>query len=155
MGVSNKDKQDLAEGPLVLAPESYTRPEGPDGETRLLGNLCTKCGKVFFPARTLCPDCFEDGEMVPRELSGPGRIYSSTLVRIPAPVGIPAPYAYGYVELEESGVRVFALFTGAAPEWFRPGRKVNPVVGKVRLEKDGREVIGYKFEPAEEGQADE
>jgi uncharacterized OB-fold protein len=93
--------------------------------------------------------------MVPKELGGPGRIYSSTLVRIPAPVGIPAPYAYGYVELEESGVRVFALFTGADPEWFRPGRKVSPMVETVRLEKDGQEVIGYKFRPVEEGQAHE
>jgi uncharacterized protein len=148
-------KSEALENPVILAPESYTRPEDPGREPRLLGNRCPSCERIFFPARTLCPDCFEQSNPIPIELSGRGRIYASTIVRIPAPVGIAAPYAYGYVDLDESGVRVFALFSGAEPGWFKPGRRVRPVVETVRRDANGREVIGYKFRPADEEQANE
>ena len=85
--------------------------------------------------------------MADRELSGRGRVYASTVVRIPTPVGIAAPYAYGYVDLDDTPVRVFGLFTGADPEWFTPGRAVRPVVDIIRRDDQGREVIGYKFRP--------
>ena len=31
-------------------------------EERILGIKCKKCGKVFVPARTFCPNCFESME---------------------------------------------------------------------------------------------
>lgn len=155
MGSKEKRQLETPEGPVFLAPESYTRPDDPAREPLLLGNRCAVCRRVFFPARSLCPDCFEQGPMEPLELSGRGRVHASTVVRIPAPVGIAAPYSYGYVELEESGVRVFALFSGADPQWFQPGREVRLEVGPIRKDDSGREVIGYKFRPAQEGSAHE
>lgn len=151
--MSNSAKQtEAAEtGPVILAPDAYTRPVDPDQNPVLLGNECPACGAAFFPARTICPDCFDQGELVVKELTGRGEIHASTVVRIPAPVGIKAPYAYGYVDLMESGLRVFALFTGAEPEWFQPGREVQLTVGPVRLTKQGREIVGYKFKPVEQG----
>ncbi len=150
MSGSKGAKQPPQEGPVILAPDSFTRPTDPEREPKLRGNQCPGCKRSFFPARTLCPDCFEESVLAPTEMDGRGRIHASTIVRIPAPVGIPAPYAYGYVDLEETGIRVFALFTGADPEWFRPGREVSLVVEAVRRDKQGREVIGYRFGPSEE-----
>lgn len=148
----NESTQESGRDPVYLAPENYARRDD-TGRAVLKGNRCSACGRTYFPARKLCPICFDRGEMAPAELKGPGRIYASTVVRIPAPVGIAAPYAYGYVELEND-VRVFALFDGPDPEWFQPGRRVRPVEGVVRRDEQGRAVLGYKFRPLEGEDAD-
>ena len=137
---------------VILAPDLFTRPDDPRQEPMLLGSGCPTCREVYFPPRKVCPRCFEEEPPEVKEICGRGRIYASTVVRIPAPVGIRAPYAYGYVELAESRLRVFALFSGAEPEWFVPGREVELTVETIRVDESGREVVGYKFRPAGKGQ---
>ncbi len=116
-------------------------------EPALLANRCTRCGKAFFPKRNLCPHCFEEGELEDIALNRRGVIYASTVVHVPSPVGIKAPYAYGYVEIPENRIRVYALFTGADPFTFKPGKEVELVVEPVRENDKGQKVIGYKFRP--------
>lgn len=118
-----------------------------DQEPALLANRCTRCGKAFFPKRTLCPHCFEGGDLEDIALSQRGVIYACTVVHIPSPVGIKAPYAYGYVEIPENRIRIFALFTGADPFTFKPGQEVELVVEPVRENSNGQKVVGYKFRP--------
>lgn len=151
MSESVRQPEPAETGPIIFAPELFTRPDDPDRDPCLVGNECSACGAAFFPARAVCPACFDKGELKPKELTGRGRIYASTIVRIPAPVGIKAPYAYGYVDLDDSGLRIFALFTGADPDWFQPGREVELTVEPIRRDKKGREIIGYKFKPARQG----
>jgi uncharacterized OB-fold protein len=146
-----RDTEPAAKGEVIFAPELFTRPHDPAEEPMLRGSECPTCKAVFFPARTVCPRCFEEGALKVRELSGRGRIYASTVVMITAPIGIKAPYAYGYVDLADSGLRVFALFSGADPGWFVPGRDVELTVGPIRLNQAGQEVIGSKFRPADKG----
>ena len=97
-----------------------------------------------------CRGCFDAGALEETAIRGHGVVHASTVVHIPAPVGIPAPYAYGYVDMAEAPVRLFALFTGAEPAWFTPGREVELVIGPVRVDGQGREVIGFLFRPAAE-----
>jgi hypothetical protein len=113
----------------------------------LLANRCTSCGKSFFPKRTLCPHCFEQGEMEDITLERRGVIYTCTVIHIPSPTGIQAPYAYGYVDIPANNIRVFALFTGADPYSFRSGQEVVLVLEPIKKEQQGQQIIGYKFKP--------
>ena len=84
----------------------------------------------------------EDISLNPR-----GIIYACTVVHIPSPVGIKAPYTYGYVQIPKNQVRIFALFTGADPFTFKPGQEVELVIEPVRENHQGQFIIGYKFKP--------
>jgi uncharacterized OB-fold protein len=114
----------------------------------LLANQCTKCGRSYFPKRAFCPQCFDQEGMEDITLDRRGIIYACTVVRVPSPVGIKAPYAYGYVDIPAHQVRVYALFTGGDPSSFRPGQEVGLVVEPIRVNEKGQEVIGYKFKAA-------
>jgi uncharacterized OB-fold protein len=103
---------------------------------------------VFFPKRELCPDCFDKGELVEERIEGQGIIYSSTVVSVPSPAGIKPPYAYGYVDIPEEGVRIHALLEGTDPQCISPGRKVELSIEPFTVNKQGQKVIGYKFRPA-------
>ena len=113
----------------------------------LFANHCGNCGKTFFPKRAICPRCFGEGALEDITLDRRGIIYASTVIRIPSPVGIKAPYACGYVDILTNGIRVFALFTGSDPSSFAPGQEVELVVEPVRVDHQGQTVIGYKFKP--------
>lgn len=113
---------------------------------RLLGVQCKSCGKVFFPKREICPNCFTDNTMVDYALSTEGKIYSYTVVHYPTPLGIEVPYAFGFVDLPQDDVRVLSLFT----EWesLKIDMDVRLTVEKLYKDKDdGKEIIGYKFKP--------
>lgn len=135
---------------VVIKPGLFRYPVPEGAEPALLACRCRACGRIFFPARDICPDCFDEGVLEEVTLAGRGTIHASTVVHIPAPVGIQAPYAYGYVDMAEAPMRLFALFTGAEPAWFTPGREVELAIGPVRVDGQGREVIGYLFRPAAE-----
>jgi len=140
-----------ASEPVVVKPGLFRYPVREDEGPALLACRCRGCGRTFFPRREICPDCFDQGTLEETVVQGRGVIHASTVVHVPAPVGIQAPYAYGYVDMEPAGVRLFALFTGAEPASFTPGREVELVIGPVRVDAQGREVIGYMFRPAGQG----
>jgi uncharacterized OB-fold protein len=81
------------------------------------------------------------------ELDRFGIIYACTLVHINSPSGIKAPYSYGYVDIMADNIRVFGLFTGADPFSFHAGQKVELILEPIKIDKEGQEVIGYKFKP--------
>ena len=114
----------------------------------LLANRCTNCGKSYFPKRVFCPQCFDKRTMEDITLDRRGIVYACTVVRVPSPVGIKAPYAYGYVDIPGNQVRVYALFTGRDPASFTPGQEVEVVLEPIRINDQGQEVIGYKFKAA-------
>ena len=114
---------------------------------RLLGNKCHSCGKVFFPKRAICPNCFTNDTLTDYELSTQGTIYSYTIVRYPSPLPMEVPYGYGYVDLIKDNIRVFTLFTGIEPDKLKIGMEVELTVAKFFVDKDGSELVGYKFKP--------
>ncbi len=117
--------------------------------SQLIGTKCPSCGEVNFPKRKICPNCHRrDPEEI--LLSRYGKIYSVTLVTQRPPIYYkgPVPYAMGFVELPE-GVRVQTLFTGCDPDRLEIGMDVELVVEKLFEDKDGNDVITYKFRPVE------
>ena len=138
------DRVPVEEG-LFEYPEKKGKPPA------LLGNRCKDCGKRFFPKRTLCPACMDQGEMEDITLDRAGIIYACTVVHIPSPAGINAPYAYGYVDIPIDDLRVFGLFTGGEPFSFHSGQRVELVLEEIGENEKGQRVIAYKFKPAEEG----
>ena len=108
----------------------------------LLANRCTNCRKTFFPKRSLCPYCFEKGEMKEIRLDRRGVIYACTVVHRNSPSGIVAPYAYGYVDIPANKVRIFGLFVGSDPSSFTPGQAVELVVDPIKVDHQGKQIIG-------------
>jgi uncharacterized protein len=78
------------------------------GRLTLLGGGCPSCGRVDFPRPSYCRTCLEPVEE--RPVGGEGTVYSFTVVRTKAPLGLPEPYGIGYVDLADTGLRVFCLF---------------------------------------------
>jgi uncharacterized OB-fold protein len=67
---------------------------------KLTTTKCTKCGKLRWPPRILCPDCYSsDFEWV--DLGTEGELYAFTEVRIGAPLGMvqDAPFCVGLVKI--------------------------------------------------------
>ena len=138
-----KDRQwiPVQEGLFEYPPANGRKPA-------LHASQCKNCGKRFFPKRVLCPNCFQKGELMEIMLNRRGIIYVSTVVHIPSPVGIKAPYAYGYVDIPADDIRVFALFAGDDPDSFTPGREVELMLEPIGINEKGQQIIGYKFKPA-------
>lgn len=136
-----KENQRLIMEGIIKYPRQKREPP------RLLGNKCSSCGKVFFPKRVICPNCFTDDTLTEFELTSKGKIHTYTIVYYPSPAGIEAPYAYGYVDLPENNIRVFSLFTESDPEKLETGMDVELVIEKICTDKDGTEIVGYKFKP--------
>jgi uncharacterized OB-fold protein len=89
-----------------IAPGIF-RADGGMDEPVLLGGRCSACDRSYFPRPGQCPQCL--GAIGEVELGSRGRIYSWTVVRTKPPLGLPAPYAVGYVDLDGCGLRIFAL----------------------------------------------
>ena len=123
----------------------FEYPLANDQAPALFANRCTNCGKTFFPKRLLCPYCFDKGEMEEIKLDRRGVIYACTVIHRNSPAGIIAPYAYGYVDIPVNKVRVFGLFTGDDPLSFAPGQEVELVVEPIKIDPQGKQIIGYKF----------
>lgn len=102
----------------------------------LLGSRCDACSQSYFPRITLCPCCLKETRGA--ELGSRGRIYSYTIVRTKPPLGLPAPYAVGYVDLDECGLRVFALLDPRQAGRFRIGMPVRLAVAPLGHDGHGR-----------------
>lgn len=113
-------------------------------EGKLFGSKCKKCGDYGFPPRKICKKCLSE-EVEKVELSGRGVIHSSAVV-VNAPLGFEGPYGIAYIDLEE-GPRLFAQLASSNPEEIKPGTEVEMVIGPLRIDEKGNEVIGYKFKP--------
>jgi uncharacterized OB-fold protein len=117
----------------------------------LVGRRCLSCGKVSFPAKPACPECFT-GEQRKIPLSRRGTLHTFT-VSYMGPPGIDKPYAIGFVDLPE-GIRLFSLLTGCEPfhEVLEVGMEMEMVVEPVLRDGEGNPIVGYKFRPVRRGE---
>jgi uncharacterized OB-fold protein len=113
----------------------------------LAGTRCTHCKKVFFPPKPVCPVCF-DGVLEEVPLSRKGTIHTVTQ-SIMGPADMEKPYIMGLVDLPE-GIKLFTLITGSryGDEDIRIGAPVEMVIGKIKRDEEGYDVISYSFRPA-------
>jgi uncharacterized OB-fold protein len=123
----------------------FHMPSRPGEKPYLFGSRCKACAEISFPPRKFCSKCFSD-QMEAIPLSSRGQLYSYTIIGYPPP-GLQAPYAIGYVDLPE-GVRVFSIITDWDQQSLKVGANVELTIGKFKEDKDGNEIVTYKFSPA-------
>jgi len=108
---------------------------------------------IYFPKRDICPVCFTNGDLVDKEISGCGTVYTSSIVQIPSPSGIRPPYACGYVDMalenEDESIRLYALFTDPDPVKIACGQTVELVIDEVRRDDHARAVMAHVFRPVD------
>jgi uncharacterized OB-fold protein len=114
-------------------------------QPHLIAGRCKVCGKYTFPKYYACPFCFSD-DLEDAPLSPTGILHSFTIVRRSMP-GYPVPYALGLVNFPE-GVRVMAQIETSNPEKLKLDTEMEVTTGVIRKNKDGKDVISYKFRPA-------
>ena len=115
---------------------------------RMEAYKCTKCGKIFFPARLVCDQCrHREFEMV--VLPEEGKVITHTVIRTP-PTGFGdlSPYCMGIVELT-NGVKIHCQIADCEPEKVAIGLPV--ILEMRRIQEDGESGVlayGYKAVPA-------
>ena len=112
----------------------------------LVGSRCGACSKVFFPKKIICPNCF-DGELREIHLSRTGKLHSFAQ-SILGPSEMEKPYVMGFIDLPE-GVKLYSLLTDCEPwdEVLKIDMEMEMVMGKIKEDPYGNEIIGYKFRP--------
>lgn len=103
---------------------------------RLEAGRCTRCARVVFPARRICPSCRgKDFEKL--TLSRRGRVVTSTVIHVPpADFVMEAPYAVAVVETPE-GARLSVQVVDCDPSTVLPGTEVSLEFRLVRREGHG------------------
>ena len=123
--------------------------ETPEGVS-LIGSRCEACAKVSFPKKLVCPNCY-DGELKEIPLSRRGRLHSYAL-SVMGPPEMEKPYVMGLVDLPE-GIRLYSMLTNCEP-WdkvLRVDMEMEMVMGKIKEDSLGNEIISYKFRPVRTG----
>src|SRR5512136_2553900 len=68
-------------------------------QQKVLATRCPGCGRVFVPARSSCPECFENMEEWV-EVSPEGVLETYTIVYKPEPIHVAdTPFAIGVIKL--------------------------------------------------------
>lgn len=124
--------------------EAWFRDSGE--EIVMVGSKCETCNKVFFPKKEVCPDCFGD-ELKEVALSKRGRLHSYAISIMGLP-DIEKPYVIGFIDLPE-GIKIFSILTDCQPwdEVLKIGMEMEMLIGKIREDEYGDEIISYKFKP--------
>lgn len=103
-------------------------------EGKIMATRCKKCGRLYFPPRADCPECFSD-EFEWTPLSGRCRLITYTVAHF-APTGFESdvPYVLAVAECEE-GVRVFTRVSkSVSPDELQIGMEMRLV--PVKLDGD-------------------
>lgn len=127
-------------------PDIVTGYRGGISQPVLLAGLCQKCNTRLFPKPKLCPDCLADVDLV--ELGSSGTIYSFTIVRIKPPMGLPQPYAVGYIDIAE--LRIFSLLDPDRVDELQIGQRVVLAVKRLGVDARGKPCLRPYFTPASE-----
>ena len=119
------------------------------------GSRCTVCKSVYFPPRSVCPNCTTHrqslGKMEPFQLSGDGAVVTFTVVHEAANgFEMLVPYALAIVQTVE-GPLLTGQVVNIRPEDLQIGLKVRATFRKLREEGPAGVIhYGYKFAPKEE-----
>ncbi|WP_228000087.1 Zn-ribbon domain-containing OB-fold protein [Nocardia australiensis] len=119
----------------------------------LAGQRCRDCGKVAFPRKRVCPNCF--GETLDEQLlSTTGVLHTFTCTHVGAP-HLPKPYLLGFVDVPE-GVRLLSLLTDCDPweDMLRVGMPMELVMRPLMQDATGEDLYTYKFRPVVQERTD-
>jgi uncharacterized OB-fold protein len=112
---------------------------------RLVGGHCLTCSKYYFPTPPVCPSCL--GQLERATLADDGILYSYTVVRIRAPLGLPQPYAVGYVDIPANNLRIFSLLDSDRIDRLAVGVPVSLRVSSLGTNTKGEPCLRYFFTP--------
>ncbi len=126
-------------------------PEEQGEKPYLAGSKCTECGATYLGGRLACSRCFSTDPMEEIKLSDKGELHVFSIVHQSAP-GIPVPYVAAIVDLPE-GVSVRCNIEGVEPDpdKLKFGMPVEMFTEKVHTDKEGNDIIAFKFRPAANG----
>ena len=119
------------------------------------GSKCSVCGTVYFPPRSVCPECTQHRQsiekMTPFHLSGDGEVISYTVVHEAAEgFEMQVPYVLALVHTPEGPVLTGQVVDVDTKD-VAIGMKVHATFRKLREEgKAGVIHYGYKFAPTED-----
>jgi uncharacterized OB-fold protein len=118
----------------------------------LIGSKCQSCGAVAFPKRVVCHKCLSEN-VVEISLSRRGKLASFTVAWV-APEGFKPPMVLGYIDLPE-GVKLLSMLTGTEPtnNALKVGQEMELVFEELRKDKDGNQIVAFKFKPVAKGGA--
>jgi uncharacterized OB-fold protein len=122
-----------------------------EGEKAYLsGSRCKSCGTAYVGSRWSCAKCFAVNSMEQIKLSDHGELHTFSIVYQTAP-GIQVPFVAAIVDLPE-GTSVRANIEGIEPDPDKLvpllGKQVEMYTEKVRTDREGNDVIAFKFRPA-------
>ena len=106
---------DKLKGLLVVDKFFERTPDGPI----LVGSKCKECGKVYFPRKKVCSKCFRNDTLEIHPMAKQGQIVTYSISAM-SHIGIPTPYAFGYVYLPEDDITIYTLFS----DWDPPEEKL-------------------------------
>jgi uncharacterized OB-fold protein len=125
-------------------------PEKEGEKPYLAGSRCKSCGTAYVGRRWSCGKCFAVNNMDEIRLSDHGELYAFSIVYQTAP-GIQVPFVAGVVDLPE-GTAVRCNIEGIEPDPNKLvpllGKRVEMYTEKVRTDREGNDVIAFKFRPA-------
>lgn len=136
---------------IPIEPGFFTIPDRADETPLLLGSRCQQCDEVFFPRRAVCAKCLHRGTD-DVEFGARGTLYTWTYVHLPLFGGRRTEaggYGVGQIDTPE-GPRVQAVLEGGEHD-FRIGMPMRLALECLRENKEGREVVIFRYGPAEEG----
>jgi uncharacterized OB-fold protein len=138
-----------SEHPAVPLVEGVFLIEAEDGRPRLLMSVCQVCGSRFFPPRERCSACSE-AKMRIVEAPPEGELYTWTVIRELGGFreGF-EPYVVGQVDLGD-GLRVTGIVK-CDPGELQIGMRLRVCLISQDWDLEGRELVGYGFEPVLEG----
>jgi uncharacterized OB-fold protein len=124
-------------------------PESPKDKPYLVGMKCKSCGAAYLGDRIACGKCLAVGDFEEIRFSDRGTLHSFTIVFQTFP-GVEVPFIAAVISLPE-GTACRCNLGGVEPD----GEKVAALLGyelemyteKVRTDKEGNDVIAFKFRP--------
>lgn len=128
-----------------VMPGIFTLPPYDDEPPALLGGFCPACKAYYFPRPKYCRTCL--GPVEETMVGSEGTVFSFTVVRKKAPLGLPLPYGVGYVDLKETGLRIFCLLDPAALDKLRIGLPVRLTVNTLGHDINGSPCLRPYFTP--------
>ncbi|MDP3767994.1 MAG: Zn-ribbon domain-containing OB-fold protein [Dehalococcoidia bacterium] len=125
-------------------------PEGPGEKPYLSGSKCRSCGAVYLGPRMACGRCLSTEPMEELHLSDRGELHVFSVVHQSAP-GVPVPYIAAIVDLPE-GVSVRCNIEGVEPDPknLRFGMPVEMFTETVHTDREGNDIVAFKFRPAKD-----
>ena len=122
-------------------------PQSSTDKPYLVGGRCRVCGYTSFPKQEACVRCRQDGVIEEIKLGPCGTLETFVVMRV-GPPDFPPPYIIGFVKTKE-GARLFTLITGCEvkDDALDMGQEMELVIERVKEDKEGNNLIGWKFRP--------